>query len=220
MTHRPLPRLSLALRIAIASALFGFVIIAIGIWVGYRALAQQLDQRSLAELGGKRDLLVHVISELPSVAAIGGNRHRFADLLIGHDDVHLALLDAGSGAPLASFSPIASESVRVLEEAATRTPVAWESASGGSYIGLRGEAAASSGERVRFYLALDRRHDLRLLSGFVQASLLGLPLLLTAVAVGAWLIATTGLAPLRRFGRLAATIGAQSLGQRLTDERI
>ena len=48
---------SLALRIALASALFGLVVAGGAIVVGYVALSQQLEARLSAELQGKRDLL-------------------------------------------------------------------------------------------------------------------------------------------------------------------
>lgn len=213
-----LQRVSLAVRTALASALFGLVIVSAGIVVGYWALAQQLEARSVAELGGKRDLVVHVLSELRSVDDVAASRHRFGDLLIGHDDVHLAFVDPRTGLVLSSFSSLAQESVKVLDAAVARPgALSWRARSGAAFIGIRAEAPVADGAPVRYYVSLDRRQDRRLLGGFLQASLFGLPVLLAAVAVGAWLTTRTGLAPLRRFRRQAASIGAQSLGQRLSD---
>lgn len=217
MPRQRLPQLSLALRTALASALFGLVIVTAGGVLGYWALSQQLEQRSVDELRGKRDLVAHVLSELPSLETVAASRHRFGDLLIGHDDVHLALVDPRNGEVLSSFSKLASESIPILDTEARLGSVQWRPASGLRLIALRGEAPVANGAPVRFYLSLDTEHDRRLLSGFVQASLVGLPLLLAAVALGAWLITRTGLAPLRRFRRQAASIGAQSLGRRLTE---
>jgi two-component system, OmpR family, heavy metal sensor histidine kinase CusS len=210
--------MSLALRIALASALFGLVIIGAGICLGYWALSQQLHERSSGELRGKADLVAHVLSELPSKSTVPDSIHRFGDLLIGHDDVHLALVDPSTGRLVASFSPQAAESIPILD--ATARPgveTKWTSKQGAELSAVRADAAAGDGSPVRFYVSLDRRHDQRLLSGFLKASLLGLPFLLAAVALGAWLIAGTGLAPLRRFRGLAASIGAQSLGRRISE---
>ena len=55
-------RNSLAARIALASAFFGLLMTGGAVLVGYYALAHQLDTRSAAELQGRRDLLVHVLS--------------------------------------------------------------------------------------------------------------------------------------------------------------
>lgn len=221
MTPAFVLRLSLAVRIAVASALFGLLIVVSGICVGYWALGRQLEARSAAELMGKRDLVVHVLSELPSVGAVQANRHRFADLLIGHDDLHLALVDPGRDALIASFSPVGTESVEALDRlGSVALPAPWSPSPGVRLIGMREQGPLANGTLVRFYLSLDTRHDKRLLLGFLRASLLGLPVLLASVAIGAWLIAATGLAPLRRFRRQAAAIGAKSLDRRLTESNL
>lgn len=217
-TPAALLRASLALRLAIASALFGVLITAVGMGVGYWALSRQLDARSVAELNGKKDLVAHLLSEAPDVASVASNRHRFNDVLIGHDDIHLALVDPRTDALLASFSAIAAQSVPVLDAAAPQSfPLRWRPASGARLEALRDVARVADGGEVRLYLSMDRRHDAQLLAGFVRASLLGAPVLLAVVAIGAWLIARTGLAPLRRFRRLAASIGAESLDRRVSE---
>ncbi len=208
----------MAARIALASAFFGLLITGGAIVVGFYALTQQLDARSATELLGKRDLLLHVLSEIPSPKAINQNKHRFGDLLIGHDDLHLALVDPASGQSVASFSPIAQQSVSALDASpASFTSVhAWTAPTGERLNAIRGTSPVADGKPVRYYLSLDRRHDSRLLAGFIKATLVGWPMLLLIVALGAWLIARTSLAPLRHFHRLAASIGAQSLSQRIS----
>ena len=161
--------MSLAARIALASVLFGLLIVAAGIAVGYWALARQLEARSLAELLGKRDLVAHVLSELPELGSMAGSRHRFGDLLIGHEDVHLALMDPRDGSILSSFSPAASESIPVLDTARPQdVPSAWRTQTGAQMIALRAQAPLADGTPVRFYLSLDTGHDRRLLGGFLR----------------------------------------------------
>jgi two-component system heavy metal sensor histidine kinase CusS len=209
---------SLAVRIAFASALFGLVVASGAIAVGFWALSQQLDARAQIELQSKRDLLMHALSELPSPQTIAQNLHRFGDVLIGHDDLHLALVDPASGEILASFSNVAQQSVAALAAAPDNlisTPE-WGAPGGERLIAVRGTTSTASGQPVRFYLSLDRHRDFRLLSGFVKATLVGLPVLLLVVALGAWLIARTALSPLRHFNRLAASIGTQSLSHRVS----
>ena len=209
--------LTLAARIATASAAMGLALMGGAVGVGWWALSRQLDQRSVVELYGKRDLLLHVLSEVPTAESIPANLHRFEDLLIGHDDLHLALVDPRTGVALVSFSPVARQSVAVLDAFPTSDPalLPWSAQDGRHLNALRGSASAANGQALRYYLSLDRRHDARLLDGFLQATMLGLPLLLLVVALGAWLIARTGLAPLLRFNRLAASIEAQTLGERI-----
>lgn len=208
---------SLAVRIGAASALFGLVVVGGAIVIGYWALSQQLDARSDTELQGKRDLLLHILSEIPTPAKVQENRHRFGDLLIGHDDLHLALVDPATGVS-STFSEVARQSVAALQVAADDpvATLAWIAASGVEFSAIRGTGPATNGQPVRFYLSIDRHPDRRLLAGVIRATLLGLPLLLLVVALGAWLIARTSLDPLRRFNRLAASIGAQSLSQRVS----
>lgn len=211
-------QLSVAGRLAAASALVGLAIMCVGMAVGYWALSRQLDARSAMELGGKQGLVVHLLSETPSVAVLPTSRHRFNDVLIGHDDMHLALVDPGTNMLLASFSARAAESVPVLDAlVGTPEPLRWTPKGGAPLEGLVAVAPVADGGKVRYYLSLDRSHDAQLLRGFLRASLLGAPVLLLVIALGAWSIATTGMAPLRRFRRLAATIGTQSLDRRLPE---
>ena len=209
---------SLALRIALVSAVFGLLVAGGAIGVGLRALSQQLDERSELELLGKRDLLLHVLSEMPSVESIPQRTHPFEDLLIGHDDLHLALVDVSTGKLVASFSEVARQSVAVLDGMPSdwASAQAWTANNQARLSAIRGTGAVASGQTLRYYLSADQRHNASLLEGFLKATLLGLPVLLALVALGAWLIARTGLAPLVRFNRLAASVGTQSLGQRVS----
>lgn len=209
------PRLSLALRTALASALFGLAIAAAGAALGYIVLTQQLHNRSASLLRGRAELVAHIISELPSRAAAPENAQRFRDVLIGHDDVHLALLDPVTGRILTSFSQVATESVAILDSLAADANREWRADSGLPLLGEGGQARAANGEGVGFVVSIDLREDARLLAGFLRASLFAVPILLLGVAAGSWAIARTGLAPLRRFSHTAASISTRSLEQRL-----
>jgi two-component system heavy metal sensor histidine kinase CusS len=210
-------RLSVALRIALASALFGLVVAVGSIGVGYWALSRQLDDRSAEEISGRRELLEHILAGLSSAQAVEQSKSRFSELFYGHDDLHLALAEPEGGEVLARFSDVAVEALTVMSHAAAPPDAMhnWTTPAGVRFSGIHGTASLSDGHRVRFYLSVDRHRDAVLLAGFVKATLLALPLLLLTVALGAGLIARTGLAPLRGFNRLAASTGARSLNQRL-----
>lgn len=209
---------SLALRIALASALFGLVVASGAIAVGYLALSNQLDARSAAEMRGKRDLLLHLLSEVPAPIRIYESRHRFGDLLIGHDDLHLVLVDPAGGTESLAFSEIARHSVAALASVPDDggAIVAWKTFAGSRLSAMRGLASVANGQPIRFYLSMDRRQDRQLLAGFMKATFAGLPLVLLLVGLGAWIIARTSLSPLQRFHRLAASIGKESLSQRIS----
>jgi two-component system heavy metal sensor histidine kinase CusS len=213
-----LPNFSLALRVAVASGLFGLVValgaMAVGVWT----LTQQLDERAAIELQGRRDLLVHLLSRVPSLQAAPASQGRLEELFFGHHDLHLALADPNTGRVLASSSDVARESVKVMgrDPAVADSIHSWFTPAHARFSGMHGVAFVGSGETVHFYLSMDRRQDGTLLAGFIKSTVLGLPLLLLLVATGAGLIARTGLTPLRRFIRLAASIGTRSLNQRVS----
>ena len=208
---------SLAFRIAVVTVLFGMAVAAGTVAVGYWNLSKQLDERAIVAMQGRRELLVRLLSTTPSLTAIADSKERFADLFFGHDDLHLALLEPGTGRLVAVFSDVATQSVIGLghAKAAPDKMHAWVTPDGRRYSGWHSTAAVADGGGVEFYLSIDRRRDAELLAGFVKSTLFALPLLLALVATGAGLVVRTGLAPVRRFNRLAASIGTKSLSQRV-----
>lgn len=208
---------SLALRIAMASVVFGLVVAAGTVAVGFWNLSKQLDERAVGEMHGRRELLVHLLSTIPSMVAIADSKERFADLFFGHDDLHLALLEPKTRQVIAAFSDVATQSVIGLGHVNAPPDVmhAWVTPGGTRYSGWHSTVGLADGSTVEFYLSIDRRGDAALLEGFVKTTLLALPLLLVLVAVGAGLIAKTGLDPVRRFNKLAASIGTKSLSKRV-----
>lgn len=209
---------SLALRLAIASALFGLVVAVGAMLVGFWTLLQQLDERAAIQVQGRRELLVHVLATLPTVAAVSESHERFDELFFGHDDLHLALVEPASRGVLATSSGVATHSLTALGHAAAApdTVHAWITPDNVRFSGIHGTGWVADGGAVEFYLSVDRRHDGALLAGFIKSTLLALPLLLALVALGAWLVARMGLAPLRRLNTVAASVGTKSLDQRLS----
>ena len=209
---------SLALRLALTSALFGLIVAAGAIVAGYWALSQQLNARAAAEMQGRRELLLHILADVPSLQEIADPGHRFTDLFFGHDDLHLELVEARTGRVAASIPHAATETIGALRDAAVPPGeyYTWVTAKGERFSGINGTAALANGEQLLFYLTVDRRRDATLLGDFVKATLVAVPSLMLLVAIGAGLIARTGLAPLRRFNQLAASIGSKSLDQRVS----
>lgn len=212
------PRGSLAVRLAIASALFGLAVAVGAMLVGVWTLLQQLDDRATVQVQGRRELLVHVLGTLPSRAAVRDSRRRFDELFYGHDDLHLALVEPGTRTVLATFSDVATHSVTALGHASAQadTVHVWMTPAAARFSGIHGSAAVGDGSKVEYYLSVDRRHDGALLAGFIKSTLLALPLLLALVALGAGLVTRMGLAPLRRLHGLAASVGTRSLDRRLS----
>lgn len=207
---------SLAVRLAGISAVIGVLVVTMAAAIGYFALSQQLAERTLLELQGKRDLVSHVLSSMESVEKVSDNAHRFGDLLIGHDDLHLAIVEFEKDIALVSFSPLALQSIVCCANKANAHALTnWRSEDGVSFASLAGVASVANGDTLRFVLSQNRMNDIRLLRGYVTAALLGMPLLLGLVLLGAWGVARTGLAPLARFKKLARESSTVSLAQRL-----
>lgn len=99
---------SLALRLAIASALFGLVVAVGAMLVRFWTLLQQLDERAAIQVQGRHELLLYVLATLPSVADVAESQARFDELFFGHDDLHLAPVERGTQRVLATSSQVAS----------------------------------------------------------------------------------------------------------------
>lgn len=208
---------SLAWRIAVACVVFGSVVAAGTVAVGVRSLSRQLDERAALEMQGRKELLSRLLSQTPTLAAAGDSSDRFADLFFGHQDLHLALSDPGTGRLVAAFSEVAAQSVTAQHHSQSAPDAlhTWVTVTGQRFSGWHGTVALADGQPITFYLSLDRHHDIALLDGFVQSTLLALPVLLVVVAIGAGIIAATGMAPVRRFNGLAASIGTKTLNRRV-----
>ena len=209
---------SLAMRIAAAVALFGLAVAGAAAVSGYLALSRQLDGRLETELLGKRDLLLHLLSEMPDVQAIPASGHRFGDLLIGHQDLHLAVVDPNDQRLLAGFSAVATQSAERFKAPSRGAAAHWLAADGKRYRSLAGEAPVRDGRRVFYVVTIDPADNRALLQGFAGAIALVLPPLLAVVAFGAWAVARTGLAPLKRLTAVVARVTTHSLLQRIQVE--
>ena len=209
-------KVSLSARLAAISGAIGVIVVALAAAIGYFALSQQLDARAFLELQGKRELLRHILSEIESTEKIPDNGHRFGDLLIGHDDLHLAIIENEKGTVLASFSRLALRSIVCCAgNADADTVTNWNSDDGQSFTSLAGGGKVANGDGLRFVLSQNRINDTRLLQGYLKAALIAMPLLLGLVLAGAWIEARAGLAPLARFKKLARESSSVSLSQRL-----
>ena len=212
-------KLSLSTRLAAISGAIGVVVVTLAVAVGHFALSQQLDQRAHLELQGKRELVQHVISELESIKSVPDYAHRFGDLLIGHDDLHLAIVEFEKDTVLASFSPLALRSIACCANNANAHAVTdWRSDDGKFFTSLAGVGSVASGDTARFILSQNRMNDRRLLQGYLTTALIAMPLLVGLVLLGAWGVARTGLVPLARFKKLARESSSVSLSQRLVPD--
>lgn len=218
---------SLAGRIAISAALLGIGVIAVVSVLGFAALNHQLKLRATEELAAKRGLLRHILQEIPSASMLPAQRHRLDDVLIGHGDLHLVLFDATDASIVTSFSALAGavtpqvlQQLSALAIDADDRATEWTAPTGERTLVSMGMAQFANGESTRFGLLQDRRADDALLSRYAKALIIGLPIALLVTIVGAWVIAKSGLLPLRRFARLAGSVSSQSLAGRIDALRL
>ena len=121
-------RHSLAARIALAAATLGLSVMAMVSVLGYVALSYQLKWRAIEDIEAKRALLQHILSEISSSATLSTERHRLDDVLIGHEDLHLAVFDVTGSNVIAAFSPLARDASALMLKDLTASRLSAESA--------------------------------------------------------------------------------------------
>lgn len=216
------PLRSLAGRIALSAAALGIGVMLVVSVLGYLSLSRELKARATDDIEAKRALLQHILSEIPSVAALTTDRHRLDDLLIGHEDLHLAVFDATGSHVIATYSPLARDASPLMLQALTAARLSaespmreWIAPSGQRLLVIVGTARLANGEMPQFALLQDRQADSKLLFGYARALAIALPLALLIAVVGAWLTARSGLRPLRRFVDVTSSVSSQSLAGRI-----
>ena len=221
MTATLAPLRTLAGRIALAAAVLGLGVMLVVSVLGYIALSRELKLRATDDIEAKRALLQHILSEIPSTAALTNDRHRLDDLLIGHRDLHLAVFDASGSRVIATFSPLARDASPLMLEALTSSRLSsespmreWTAPSGQRLLVTMGTARFANGELTQIALLQDRQADSLLLSRYARALVIALPLALLIAVVGAWLTARSGLRPLRRFIEVASYMNLRLLSTR------
>jgi len=209
---------SLSLRLAVWVGALGTLLVCAVIGFSYLALVQQLNSQSREHLRGKLEQVQHTLIEEPDVGAIRADAHWLNDLLIGHDELHLAVSRPGSDAALASFSVIARESLsRVRRETGQDPYMNWRAGDGSRLLSLVAQGRVRNGETVAVVVTADRRADDKLQASFLRTALLALPIALALVVAGAWWIARRGLRPLFRLRQAVTSVTTRDLSYRLMD---
>lgn len=149
---------------------------------------------------------------MEQIPAIG---HRSADLLIGHKDLQLAVIDPRTDHLLASFSPAAVEPVARMKDAASTATLHWQGPNNRRYVATSGPATMGDGQTVRIVLSLDLNEDQQLKCALVGATLLTLPVLLPLVVLGTWVVARTEKTPLNRLISVVSHVTTHNLAQRI-----
>ena len=208
-------RNALALRMSLLACALGIAAAIIVALLGYWVLSRQLDFRAKDELKGRMEFIRHIVSENSTISDVRSDMHRLKDLLIGHNELHLALADGKSKSVIAAFSPIALSTVERFPASSSQGFHEWRVNGSSLMLSSIGEAHTARGEPLTVYLTLNRIEDQTLLAGFFKTVGITMPLVVIPIALGAWWAVRRGLKPLRDFQVLANAVSPRSLGHRI-----
>jgi len=205
----------MAARVTIVTTLAGLLLGALAGVLAHLALDRELETRARASLEGKSEQIQHFLHTLPDVSWIDSQGSQINDILIGHEGLHLAIVQ-----PAASDRVLWSSSAlgRVGAAQAVRPDGDLQSGrlqDGRPYLILSRGFKLRDGTTVRYAVTMDRSSDVGLLRGFRRGMLIGVPVFLLLAGLGAWLAARAGLTPLKRFTALARTTSASNLAARI-----
>jgi two-component system heavy metal sensor histidine kinase CusS len=211
-------RKSLTLRLTLFFAgVSTAVLIAIGYVMGV-AIEQHFVELDRADLETKKELVRHAVGRLRSPAELADLGRHLQEVLIGEPPVS-ARVTASDGTilystPGASF-PSRWLSAHAAPPSAGDELASWEDA-GRRYRGIRTQLATelASGP-VTLVLAMDIQHHEQFVHAIYRKLWAAIALGILASGLLGWLAAGRGLAPVRSMARVAHTITASRLNDRL-----
>lgn len=209
---------SLALKLALLVGALGLLQAIAVLAFSYVTMSGNLAEQKRHLLRGSLVEARQLLDKEPNLAAISGAAYRLADLLSGHEGLHVAVARPNDSSALVAFSPVGVESLRRLasDTWASDAFLDWRmSESNQPMLSIVTSSEVSSGEEYVLLLTADRSNDEELLSEFLVTALAAAPFALAVVSLSAWAIVSIGLKPLNRFREAAITISAKNLSGRI-----
>ncbi|MBL8383215.1 MAG: heavy metal sensor histidine kinase [Burkholderiales bacterium] len=204
----------MALRLAATTGVAGMLLACALAAFLYWTLARELDQRAREELAGKLQRVAHSVAEARDLAALVADDHALRDVMLGHENLHLALTRPDASRTLIGYGAAADATAERFAGRASAT-VGWPSPAHGRMLSLVAGARTLAGDEVMVHLTLARRADDRLLGAVSRGIAVALPGTLLLIAAAAWLGTRRGLRPLTDFRALADAVSTRRLGSRL-----
>ena len=211
---------SLTLRLTLY---FGAISTAILLAIGYSvrvAVDRHFAEEDRMELGGKQEMIEHLLAGARTRADIEAIPRRIDDALMGHQSLVLSVVGA-DGAPLFA-SPRAVFPSRLLADpgpVAPREPplVTWEEGDH-AYRGyvVRAQTATTGIPYVLIGTAVNIDHHRKFLAMFYRNLWLAIAAAIVLAAVLGWGAARRSLAPLREMAAVTGNITASRLHDRLS----
>ena len=213
---------SLSMRLGLSVALMGAALVVLLAMLAYLALSHELASAARSSLQGKLEQIEHrLVEDSITRAELGQEPHGLLDLVLGHDNLNLAIYAPGAQGEL--LLGISARTAVQPPLPAHPNGVAFQESrdsSGHNILSASSEMRLSNGDKVVVQLAIDRTTDETLLNAYLRTTLFALPLLLLLIGMGAWWIVQRGLLPLRKFRKVASLISTQDLTHRIPVERL
>ncbi|MBB6288851.1 MULTISPECIES: heavy metal sensor histidine kinase [unclassified Pseudomonas] len=213
---------SLSMRLGLTVSLMGAGLVVLLATLAYLALTHELEKLARKGLESKMEQIQHSLAMGLDTHGIKARPHSLLDLVMGHDNFYLTIVGtAPDNAVLLSVGAKPQEPL--LTDFSPRETLGylnWEDQDGNQVLSASSLMRLASGERVRVLLSLDRRDDQALLSAYLRATLIALPMLLILIGMGAWGLVQRGLAPLKQFSHIAAQVTTQDLTHRLSIDNL
>ncbi|WP_437881529.1 heavy metal sensor histidine kinase [Pseudomonas sp. LRF_L74] len=210
---------SLSLRLGLSVVLMGAVLVLLLALLAYFALTHELSSLAKSSLQGKFEQIEHRLAEdAIKTADLGQEPHSLLDLVLGHDNLKLAIYSLDGSLLLASsraerpdrqWLPIGDQHYRERLDT-----------SGHNNLIVEKKVRLSDGQQVVIQLAIDRTLDEALLSAYLRTTLSALPILLLLIGAGAWWIVQRGLLPLQQFRTIVSRVTTHDLTHRIADDRL
>ncbi|MBF6026119.1 heavy metal sensor histidine kinase [Pseudomonas sp. P115] len=209
---------SLSMRLGLTVSLMGAGLVVLLATLAYLALTFELEKLARKGLESKMEQIQHSLAQGLDTRTIRDRPHSLMDLVMGHDNFYLTIIaTAPDNRVLLSIGAKPQEPL--LTHYAHRETLGylnWQDSFGNQVLSASSLMRLASGERVRVLLSLDRMDDQALLSAYLRATVIALPMLLILIGMGAWWLVQRGLAPLKQFSQVAAKVTTQDLTHRLT----
>jgi len=213
-------RKSITLRLTLYfAAASTAVLLAIGYLVTVSVQRHFLDL-DRGDLLGKLELVQHVLSKVHSQEDVAALPERMTDALVGHDMLSVSIVTPEGKTLFATTDATFPE--RLIQGASTATPleelqlVSWENG-GNAYHGYaaRVPTEAPGQPAVIVAVALNYAMHHMFLAGFYEVLWLSIAAGILSIALLGWIAARRGLAPVRDMTRVAQSITASRLHDRL-----
>ena len=195
------------------------VLLAIGYFIGF-SVERHFLALDRVDLGGKMELVRHVLGKTRSAADIASLPERMGDALIGHDALSVSITDT-SGRTLfatagAAFPEQLIKGARSEDVSGQRELLSWER-NGQAYHGFAAKVPTNAPElpRVVVAVALNFAAHHAFLAAFYESLWLAIFVGILSTSLLGWVAASRGLAPVREMTAVAQGITASRLNDRL-----